>query len=97
MATKTSAAQPPGSRIARSPNVTCTMHATGITLVGNGARHGERLDPFGSHVWQLLADEPTLPILVERLRDDRTRVEQLAEDVVRLLARWHGGDMIAWR
>jgi hypothetical protein len=36
-------------------------------------------------------------MLVERLRDEGTRAEQLAEDVTRLLAQWCEKGVIAWR
>jgi hypothetical protein len=68
-----------------------------LTLVDlNGGRR-ITLQPFGSRVWALLADRPTLPILLERLRQDGGRPEQLAEDVTRLLAYWRQRGVIEWR
>jgi hypothetical protein len=64
-------------------------------LVGAGRRI--TLDRFGSHVWMQLADQPTLPALVARLRDAGASAERIAEDVTRLLAWWRAMGVIAWR
>jgi hypothetical protein len=96
-AARTLPAQPRGSRIAKSGRVAPIVRDDGTILVDvNGGRR-ITLDPFGSRVWALLTDEPTLPVLVERLRDEGTRSEQLAEDVTRLLERWREMGLIAWR
>jgi hypothetical protein len=90
-------AQPRGSRIAQSGTVAPIVRADGIILIDVSGGRRISLDAFGSRVWALLADLPTLPVLVERLREDGTRSEQLAEDVACLLARWGERGVIVWR
>lgn len=55
------------------------------------------LDSFGSRVWTLLDDEPTLPLLLERLRDDPVSDHRLSADVRRLIAWWEVLGVITWR
>jgi hypothetical protein len=88
---------PRGSRITQSTAVVSIPCADGTILIdGNGGRR-ITLDSFGSRVWGLLAGQPTLPVLLDQLRDDETRSVQLAEDVARLLMRWREMGVIAWR
>lgn len=68
-----------------------------LALVDVGGGRRITLDAFGSRVWTLLVDHPTLPILLERLRCDGGRPEQIAEDATRLLAHWRQRGLIAWR
>jgi hypothetical protein len=96
-ATRASPAHPHGSRIARSSAITAFARTGGLVLVDTRRGFQTALDEFGSRVWQLLADEPTLPALVEGLHDDHTRADRLAESVVLLLVRWRDGHMIAWQ
>jgi hypothetical protein len=96
-AAKTPPAQLRGGRIAQSGLVAPIACADGIVLVDVSGGRRITLDAFGSRVWELLAGEPTLPVLVEGLRDDGTRAERLADDVVRLLARWREMGVITWR
>lgn len=69
----------------------------GSRIARSGAEVRTPPDALAGRVWALLAEQPTLPVLVERLRGDDVRPEQLAEDVTRLLARWHAMGAIAWR
>jgi hypothetical protein len=68
-----------------------------VTLIELGAGRRMTLQPFGGRVWALLGDYPTLPVLLERLRRDGGRPEQMAEDVTRLLAYWRQRGAIEWR
>jgi hypothetical protein len=88
---------PRGSRIAPSARVAPVERADGIVLVDVSGGQRITLDAFGSNVWRLLADQPTLPLLLERLRDEHTRADRVAEDVARLLMRWLELGVIAWR
>jgi hypothetical protein len=98
MSAMTPSAQPRGSRIVQSGRVAPVARADGsIVLVDVGSGRRITLDSFGSRVWELLADRPTLPLLVERLRDAGTRAERLAEDLVLLLARWREMGVITWQ
>jgi hypothetical protein len=93
----TPATPPHGSRIAQSHLVVPIVHAGRTILIDMNGGHRIALDAFGNRVWQSLADQPTLPVLIERLRDEGTRAERIAEDVVRLLAKWREESVIAWR
>jgi Coenzyme PQQ synthesis protein D (PqqD) len=88
---------PRGSRIVRCADVVACTRPDGTVLVDVGAGRRITLDRFGSYVWMQLADQPTLPTLVARLRDAGTSTERVAEDVTRLLAWWRGVGVIAWR
>jgi hypothetical protein len=88
---------PRGGRIVPSVRVVPIEHAGTMALVDMHGGHRVMLDTFGRRVWPLLADQPTLPLLVERLRDEAMRADLLAEDVTRLLARWLELGLIAWR
>jgi hypothetical protein len=91
-------ALPLGSRIVPSPRVTAAVARDGRTvLVSMGTGLTVTLDDFGGRAWALLADEPTLPLLVERLGGDGTRADLLAQDVARLLLRWHETGIVGWR
>ena len=90
-------AVPRGGRIVPSARVVPMEHAGGIVLVDLNAGHRITLDAFGRKVWPLLADQPSLPLVVERLRDEATRADLLAEDLTRMLARWLELGLIAWR
>lgn len=90
-------AHPKGSRIARSPVTTPATRAGQIVLVDANGIDRITLDVLGRRVWQRLADEPTLPALIESLRDERIRIDLIAEEVVRLLVRWREANVIAWR
>jgi len=87
----------PGNRITRSAAVVPIVRGDATVLLDVGGGYRIALDAFGSRVWALLDDAPTLPVLIERLRDGGARPEQLAEDVMRLLARWKEHGVIAWR
>ena len=90
------APKPLGSRIVRSATVVCSRtDRTVLVDLGTGWR--TTLDDFGSWVWMQLDEQPTLAVLVMRLRDDGMLAERLAEDVARLLARWRATRMITWR
>ena len=88
---------PRGGRIVPSARVVPMAQVGGIELLDLHAGHRVTLDAFGRKVWALLADQPALPLLVERLRDEATRADLLAEDVTRLLARWLELGLIGWR
>jgi hypothetical protein len=66
-------------------------------LVDMSSGRRTRLDHFGGRLWQALASQPALPALVASLHDEGTSAERLAEDVMRLLARWQAQGMIEWR
>jgi hypothetical protein len=68
-----------------------------LTLIELSGGRRITLQRFGARVWTLLVDRPTLPILLERLRRDGGRPEQIAEDTTRLLAHWRQRGMIEWR
>ncbi len=88
--------RPLGSRLTQANSVvTCETDTVFLTNMATGRRI--TLDDFGARVWALLGEQPTLPALVVRLRDDGTSAERLAEDVTRLLARWRASSLIAWR
>lgn len=89
--------QPRGSRIAPRTTVVAGVTAGRLALVDLGGGRRITLDAFGSRVWTLLTDHPTLPILLERLRRDGGRPEQIAEDTTRLLAHWRQRGLLAWR
>jgi hypothetical protein len=89
--------RPRGSRIVRCAGVVACTRADGTVLVDVGAGRRVTLDRFGDEVWMQLADQPTLPELVARLRDTGTPAERVAEDVTRLLAWWRGAGVITWR
>ena len=55
------------------------------------------LDSFGSRVWTSLDGQPTLPRLLERLRDEQPSDDRLSADVRRLIAHWDALGMIVWR
>jgi hypothetical protein len=88
---------PSGGRIVQSQRVAAVVRDRDAVLVDVDGGRRITLDAFGTRVWQLLAHQPTLPALVERLRDDGVGAERLADDVVRLLARWREMGVIAWR
>ena len=92
-----SARWPRGSRIVRCAGVVACTRPDGTVLVDVGAGRRITLDPFGGHVWMQLADQPTLPALVARLRDAGASAERIAEDVTRLLAWWRAMGVIVWR
>jgi hypothetical protein len=97
LATKTASRRPRGSRIVQSSGVVSCPRSDGTVLVDVGAGRRITLDLFGSRVWMHIADQPTFPALVLRLRDDGSSAERLAEDVTRLLARWDATGVITWR
>ena len=68
-----------------------------VTLIELSGGRRITLQRFGGRVWALLADRPTLPILLERLRRDGGRPEQIAEDATRLLVYWRQRGMLEWR
>ena len=90
-------AAPRGGRIVQSARVVPMEQAGSIVLVDLNAGQRVTLDAFGRKVWALLADQPSLPLLMEWLRDGTTRADLLAEDLTRLLARWLELGLIAWR
>jgi hypothetical protein len=90
-------AQPRGSRIVPSATVVPVTISDSVTLIELGAGRRITLQAFGSRVWALLGDHPTLPVLLERLRRDGGRPEQIAEDVTRLVAYWRQRGAIEWR
>jgi hypothetical protein len=88
---------PKGSRIVPSSAVVGVTVAGQVTLIEfNGGRR-ITLQRFGGRVWALLVDRPTLPILLERLRRDGGRPEQIAADATHLLAHWRQQELIEWR
>jgi hypothetical protein len=66
-------------------------------LVDMGRGRRLTLDSFGSRVWTLLDDQPTLPLLFERLRDDLPSDDRLSADLRRLVAEWETLGVIVWR
>jgi uncharacterized membrane protein YhaH (DUF805 family) len=86
-----------GSRIVRSAMVVSVVRTGGIVLIDVAGGRRITLDPFGSRIWALLADKPTLSVLVERLHDHETRAEQLVRDLLVLLARWRDMNIVTWR
>lgn len=95
--TGTLPAQPRGSRIVPSAAVAAVTGFGQLTLIDLDGGRRITLQPFGSRVWALLTDHPTLPVLLERLWRDGARPEQMAEDVTRLLAYWRQRGLIEWR
>ena len=89
--------EPAGSRIVPAPHAVAAVTG-GVTLLID-MEGGQRLTltEFGGRLWGALADHPTLPALIERLRDDESRSEQLAEDVVRALAEWRARGLLRWQ
>lgn len=88
---------PRGSRIVASGAGVPVEGSDRLVLVGMAVGQRITLDAFGRRVWALLGKEPTLPFLIEALRDGQVRADRLAEDVTRLLARWQSLGVIAWR
>ena len=88
---------PRDGRIVASGTVVPLERSESVVLVGMMSGQRITLDDFGRRVWVALETEPTLALLVEELRDGRLRADRLAEDVVRLLARWRSLGVIAWR
>jgi phage baseplate assembly protein W len=84
-------------RIARSALVTPVVHRSRTVLINLNSGQRVTLDPMGSRVWELLADHPTLPALLERLRGSVTPADGYTEDVVRLLTRWQSAGLIEWK
>jgi hypothetical protein len=81
----------------RSDRVATVERATSVVLVDMGGGRRLTLDSFGSRVWTLLDDEPTIPLLLERLRDDQVSDRRLSDDVRRLIAAWEALGVISWR
>lgn len=96
-AQKVLATCPRGARIVRSTGVVDVVYRGVVHLVDVTAGHRIALTGTGSRVWSSLADSPTFPLLVERLRDDVTRTEQLLEDAARIVETWHALGLIEWR
>ena len=86
----------PGSRVAQAGHVAASALADGAVLVDGHTGRRTRVDHFGRRLWEALSCQPTLPSLMESLRDDATPVERLAEDVTRLLARWQRQALVHW-
>lgn len=87
----------PGDRIVRSAAVIPIARDDGTVLLDLGRGRRIALDAFGGRVWGMLDDAPTLALLVARVGDDESRPERVAEDVMRLLARWCELGVIFWR
>lgn len=88
---------PSGSRIAPSSAVVTVTSADQLTLIHLGEGRRIALQSFGSRVWALIAGHPTLALLLEQLRHEGGRPEQIAQDVTHLLADWRRRGMIEWR
>jgi hypothetical protein len=76
--------------------VASVMCAGDIVLIDVAAGRRLTLDPFGSRIWSLLADQPALTTLAERLRGEG-HDEQLLSDLVPLLAAWCEKGLVTWR
>lgn len=88
---------PRGARIARSADVVDVAYRNVMYLIDVTAGRRIALTSAGSRVWSALADRPTFPLLIERLRDDATRTEQLLEDTARIVETWRALGLIEWR
>ena len=85
-----------GNRVAHSVSIVPSSNAEGMLLVEVGEGRRITLDPFASRVWTEIGDRPTLAALIGRLFDEGSSAERLAEDVMRLLARWRDMGLITW-
>lgn len=93
-------APPRGSRIVQSASTVPVARRDEIVLVDMRGGRRITLDRFGRRVWAQLADRPTLPLLVEQLRDGGDggdHADQLTERVTGLLAYWSERGVIVWR
>lgn len=86
----------PGSRITPAGHVAASALADGAVLVDGRTGRRTRVDHFGRRLWDALSCQPTLPSLMESLRDEAMPPERLAEDVTRLLARWQRQGLVHW-
>ena len=85
------------SRIGPAPLVELVTHGDRSLL--RDTRSGVQLTVtgFGQRVWKLLKTQPTLPALIEHLRQESGMpVARTIRDVATLLSQWYEADLIAW-
>jgi Coenzyme PQQ synthesis protein D (PqqD) len=87
-----------GSRIVRSPRVVIAKRGDEAVLLDVERGRRFAFNSLSARIWAILASEPTLSELVERLWTEYdVPAAPLAHDVAVLLVRWNDDELIRWR